>query len=81
MTIQRVTISMPQKLARRAKKAAGKQPVSAWMTKLVEDHLTEADLERLWQDFYASVAPSRTEERRAAARVTRLTKPRRRRAA
>jgi hypothetical protein len=81
MSIRRITISVPTRIANRVKKAAGKQPVSTWLTELIEDHLEEAELERQWLEFYRTVAPAREATRRADAMFTRLTKPRRRRAA
>lgn len=81
MSIKRITISVPVETARRIKKAAGDQPVSAWLTDLVEGHLDEADLERQWEAFYAEVAPSRAAQRTAEAMFKRLTTPARRRGA
>ncbi len=81
MPIKRVTISMPEKLARRLKKAAGKEPVSAWLTKLVEERLDDAELERLWEEHYAGLELTQGEIRRGDELFKRLTKPRGRRAA
>ncbi|MBK8593320.1 MAG: hypothetical protein IPN77_30250 [Sandaracinaceae bacterium] len=36
MTIKRITISVPSEVAARIKKAAGKTPVSAWVTGVIE---------------------------------------------
>jgi hypothetical protein len=82
MSIRRITISVPAEIAVRIKKAAGPMPVSAWVTGLIEEHLDDAALERLWQEFYRTVRPRSAEVRRADALFKRLTKkPRRKRAA
>lgn len=74
MAIKRITISVPESTATRIKKAAGKKPVSEWVTGLIEEHLDEAELERQWEAFYRSVKPSAKEVRRAGALFERLTK-------
>ena len=81
MTIRRITISVPERVAERIKKAAGGKPVSTWVTDLVEEHLDDAELERQWEEFYRDVAPKREDIRRADALFKRLTKPSRRRRA
>lgn len=81
MTIRRITISVPDEVARRVKKAAGSASVSAWVTGLIEEHLEERELERLWQDFYRTVRPRTEDVRRANAMFRRLTKQRRKSAA
>ncbi len=81
MTITRVTISMPSELARRVKRAAGKKPVSSWLTELLEDHLSTQDLEGVWDRYIADMAFTERETREARARLDRLTKRKRRRAA
>jgi hypothetical protein len=81
MTIRRITISVPAAVARRVKKAAGGRSVSAWVTGLIEENLGDAELERLWEDFYRSVAPGSEAVRRADAMFDELTKPKRRRRA
>jgi hypothetical protein len=81
MSIRRITISVPSSVARRIKKAAGKRSVSAWLTAVVEEHLEDAELERLWEEFYASVAPRRSDVRRADALFDKLTKSPRRKGA
>jgi hypothetical protein len=79
MTIRRITISVPAEVAGRIKKAAGDQPVSTWVTDLIEDHLDDAELERRWEEFYRDVAPRRDDIRRADAMFKRLTRGSRRR--
>jgi hypothetical protein len=81
MPIKRITISVPAATAARIKKAAGERPVSAWVTEIVEEHLEDAELDRLWKEFYRTVAPRRSDVRRADAIFTRLTKRTRTRAA
>ena len=79
MTIRRITISVPERVAGRIKRAAGKRPVSSWVTDLIEDHLDDAELDRQWRAFYLDVAPRRADIRRADAMFGRLTgRPRRR---
>ncbi|HWA76649.1 MAG TPA: hypothetical protein VG937_30155 [Polyangiaceae bacterium] len=74
MAIKRITIRVPAELAARIKKAAGRTPVSSWVTDLVEDRLNDAELERQWQAFYEDVRPSRQDVRRADTLLRRLTK-------
>jgi hypothetical protein len=81
MSIKRITISVPAAVAARIKRAAGRTPVSAWVTDVIEDHLEDAELERLWQEYYRDVAPRRVDARRADALFRRLTRPSRRSAA
>jgi hypothetical protein len=75
MSIRRITISVPADVAARIKKAAGRTPVSAWVTGIIEDHLEDAELERMWASFYEEVAPRRADVTRANAIFKRLTKP------
>jgi hypothetical protein len=81
MSIRRITISVPAETAARIKKAAGTTPVSAWVTGLIEEHLDDAELERMWQEFYRSVGPRPGDVRRANALMRKLTKATRRRRA
>jgi hypothetical protein len=81
MSIRRITISVPVQTANRIKRAAGQTPVSAWVTDVLEEHLEDAELERKWQEFYASVNPARKDLKTAQALHARLTKTRRRRGA
>jgi hypothetical protein len=81
MAIRRITISVPEETASRIKMAAGRTPVSSWVTDLIEERLDDAELERQWQEFYRAVNPSRKDVQRAEALLQRLTKPRRRRGA
>ncbi|HEV8245352.1 MAG TPA: hypothetical protein VGP93_06280 [Polyangiaceae bacterium] len=81
MSIKRITISVPVKVASRIKKAAGETPVSAWVTEVIEQRLNDSELDRLWQKFYKEVSPATKEIRRAEAMLKRLTKRRGRRGA
>jgi len=74
MTIRRITISVPAKVAARIKKAAGETPVSVWITGIIEDHLDDAELEQLWEEFYRAVRPRSEDVRRANSMFRRLTK-------
>jgi hypothetical protein len=78
MAIRRITISVPAEVAARIKKAAGKTPVSAWVTGLIEERLDDSELERLWHAFYRSVRPRSEDVRRADSMFRRLMKPPRR---
>ena len=73
MRIHRITISVPAAIATRIKKAAGVTPVSAWVTGVIEEHLEDEELERLWQDFCRSVHPKRRDIQRANAIFRRVT--------
>jgi hypothetical protein len=81
MSIKRITISVPDDVAARIKKAADGMPVSAWVTEVVEERLEDREMERLWRDFYKAVRPRRNDIRRADALFDRLTRRRRRSAA
>ncbi|HMJ57242.1 MAG TPA: hypothetical protein VK540_34470 [Polyangiaceae bacterium] len=81
MAIRRITLSVPERVAGRIKKAAGKKPVSAWVTDLIEEHLDDSELERQWQAFYRDVAPRRADIRRADSLFGRLMSRQRRRGA
>jgi hypothetical protein len=81
MAIRRITISVPEGVAGRIKKAAGKKPVSSWVTDLIEERLDDVELERKWQAFYRDVAPRRPDIRRADSMFGRLMGQRRRGAA
>jgi hypothetical protein len=74
MTVRRITISVPEQVAGRIKKAAGDKPVSTWVTDLIEEHLDDAELDRQWHEFYRDVSPRRQDIRRADAIFKRLTR-------
>ena len=82
MAIKRITVSVPEEVARRIKNAAGSTPISTWVTDLIKDHLEDAELERKWLEFVTTVKPRREDIRRADTMFKRMAKsPRRRRAA
>ena len=81
MSIKRITISVPEEVASRIKKAAGARPVSAWVTELVEAHLDDRELERAWAAFVAETAPTASGRAKANAAFQRLTKGSRRKGA
>jgi hypothetical protein len=81
MSIKRITISVPSDVASRIKKAAGRVPVSAWVTDVIEEHLDDTALEKQWQRFHADVKPKPADVRRASAMLRRMTKPARKRGA
>ncbi len=82
MSIRRITISVPAAVAARIKKAAGRTPVSAWVTDVIEEHLDDAELERMWREFYASVRPRAADVKRADEIFGKITRaPRKKRAA
>lgn len=81
MAIRRITISVPEETAALIRKAAGKEPVSAWVTEVIEEHLDTAVLERQWQEFCRDAAPKPSDLRRADAIFERLTGRSRRRGA
>jgi len=74
MSIKRITISVPNALAGRIKKAAGNVPVSAWVSDALEERLNEEELERQWEAFYRDVNPSRRDVAIADGMFKRLTK-------
>ncbi len=78
MGSRRITISVPAAVAARIKKAAGRTPVSAWVTDVIEEHLDDAELERMWRELYASVRPRAADVKRADEIFGRITRARRR---
>lgn len=57
MSIKRITISVPEELADKVREAAGDEPISTWMTKLVEQELDYEQADRLWEEYMAEVGP------------------------
>lgn len=78
MAITRITISVPEEVAKQIRKAAGKNPVSTWVTNVIEERLDDAELDRQWEAFYRDVNPGPRAEREAKRILEKLTKPRRR---
>jgi hypothetical protein len=72
MAIERVTLSVPKSIATRLRKAAGTQPVSAWVTTLIEERLDQTELEAQFQNFCKHHAPTKSEATKAAAILVRL---------
>lgn len=81
MAIRRITISVPEDVARRIKQAAGDTPVSGWVTTVVDERLNDEEMNRRWAAFCRDVAPGRSDRRRADAMFDRLTRGVRRRGA
>ena len=79
MSIKRITISVPEGTAKRIKRAAGKVPVSAWLTEKIEEQLRQQELDALFEAFYLDVNPSPASVREADALFEQLTghRPRR----
>jgi hypothetical protein len=77
MAIERVTLSVPRSIAARLRKAAGTQPVSAWVTTLIEEHLDQTELEAQFQTFCKQHAPTKVEAAKAEAILLRLRRQRR----
>lgn len=73
MSIRRITISVPEEFAGQIKRAAGTTPVSQWIAEVIEERLDDSELERLWQEFYRSVRPTRADVKRARAMFKRLS--------
>lgn len=70
----RITVSLPDPIARRLRKAAGQRPVSTWLAELIEEHLNERELEEKWLAFYEGVHPNSGHERRASQILKRATR-------
>ncbi len=77
MSSKRITISVPDQIAQRMRKAAGDRPVSTWLADLVEDHLDGRELEARWLAFYEGVNPKPAAVRHADEILRRATKRRR----
>lgn len=78
MAIKRITISVREDVAKRIKKAAAGQPVSSWVTELIEERLDGTELERQWEMFYRDVSPGPRAEEKAKKILDELTQPPRR---
>ncbi len=81
MSIRRITISVPEEVAVRIKKAAKGTPVSTWLTDRITEHLDDEALAHLWSEFVRGVAPTTADTRKAEALYARLTRPAKRRRA
>jgi hypothetical protein len=58
MAIKRVTVSVPEDLAARISTAAGGRSVSAYIAKVLGEHLETNELERLWREYVGEVGIS-----------------------
>lgn len=72
MAIRRITLSVPEAVASRIKKAAGDRSVSAWVTEVVEHELDSSELETQFTAFCEAHPASRTEKARAESILGRL---------
>jgi hypothetical protein len=75
VTIRRITISMPETLAEQIKKAAGDRPVWRWVQEVLEERLTDEELNRQWEEFYTDVSPGPEAITQADEMFERLTMP------
>lgn len=58
MAAVRITLSVPDELAGRIKKAAGEGTVSGWVVKVIEQYFEEdAELERQFDEWLAADPP------------------------
>jgi hypothetical protein len=51
----RVTVSLPTDLVAKLKTEAGERSMSAFVATLIQEHLEEAELERLWKAYVDDV--------------------------
>ena len=77
MSARRITVSVPETVAQRIKKAAGKTPVSHVAHRSHQDHLDERELEGKWEAFYEGVNPDASAERKAEEILKRATRRKR----
>jgi hypothetical protein len=75
MAIRRTTISMPETLAEQIKKAAGDRPAWRWVQEVLEERLTDEELNRQWEQFYTDVSPGPEAIKQADEMFERLTMP------
>ena len=66
---------MPETFAEQIKKAAGDRPVWRWVQEVLEERLTDEELNRQWEEFYTDVSPSPEAVRQADEMIERLTIP------
>jgi len=79
--IRRITISVSESLAEEIKKAAGDRPVWQWVQEVLEERLTDEELNRQWNEFYLDVNPGPEAIKQADEMFERLTMPTGRRGA
>ena len=58
MAIKRVTVSLPENLATRVSVAAGERSVSAYIARVLGEHLETSELEVLWREYVSEVGVS-----------------------
>ena len=58
MAIKRVTVSLPENLAARVSVAAGERSVSAYIARVLGEHLETSELEVLWREYVSEVGVS-----------------------
>jgi len=75
MASRRITISVPETLAEQIKKAAGDRPVWLWVQEVLEERLTDEELNRQWEQFYIDVNPGPEAIKQADQMFERLTTP------
>ncbi len=65
MAAVRITLSVPDELAGRIKKAAGEGTVSGWVVKVIEEYFAEGEeLERQFDEWVAAQPPVDEEVKR-----------------
>jgi hypothetical protein len=62
-------------LAEQIKKAAGDRPVWRWVQEVLEERLTDEELNRQWEQFYTDVRPGPEAIKQADEMFERLTMP------
>jgi hypothetical protein len=78
MSTRCITLRVAEEQALCRRDPAGDSSFPAWVTGASEAELENVEAERVWREFYASVAPSRAEVRRGDTLYQRLTRPSRR---
>ncbi len=83
MAAVRITLSVPDELAARIKKAAGEGTVSGWVVKAIEERfLEDEELEREFDEWVAAQPPVPEEiQREVDAEIEKALGPRRRKGA
>lgn len=76
MATKRITVSVPEEIAVRIKRASGEShSVSEWVTSAVIRAFEEEDLTRRFLEFCDGVKASSSDEKRAERSFDRITKP------
>ena len=66
---------MPETLAEEIKKAASDRPVWQWVQEVLEERLTDEELNRQWEEFHTDVNPGPEAIKQADEMFERLTTP------